>query len=71
MLVFDLVRVIVRNFSIGQCCHLLRKAPALGLNLMRLDLIIMVFVIADLFVEDLFEVTSCYFPVDFTPVSIL
>ena len=71
MLVFDLVRVIVRNFSIGQCCHLHRKAPALGLNLLRLDVIIMVFVIADLFVEDLFEVTSCYFPIDFTPVSVL
>ena len=27
--------------------------------------------ITDLFAEDLFEVTSCYFPVDFTPVSIL
>ncbi|XP_073239400.1 MMS19 nucleotide excision repair protein homolog isoform X2 [Porites lutea] len=37
LLVFELTRIIISNFSI------------------------------DLFAEDLFEVTSCYFPIDFTP----
>ena len=31
--------------------------------------LILVLSFSDLFAEDLFEVTSCYFPIDFTPVG--
>lgn len=56
--------ILQRGYELGESAG--ARGPSLGAVVHRSALLISV---SGTFTEELFEVTSCYFPIDFTPVS--